>query len=58
MFNMALESFGLGSELTGTYQPDNTAEFFMGGRKAWSQSFALQHTFHEKNKTLPDQQEN
>ncbi|EPJ7368840.1 hypothetical protein QEG31_005379, partial [Pluralibacter gergoviae] len=23
--------FGLGSELTGTYQPDNTAEFFMGG---------------------------
>ena len=55
---MALESFGLGSELTGTYQPDNTAEFFMGGRKAWSQSFALQHTFHEKNKTLPDQQEN
>ena len=28
------------------------------GRKAWSRRFALQHTFHEKNKTLPDLQEN
>jgi len=23
-------------------------------RKAWSRRFAVQHTFHEKNKTLPD----
>lgn len=28
------------------------------GRKAWSRSFALRHTFHEKNKTSPDLQEN
>lgn len=26
----------------------------MGGRKAWSRRCALQHTLHEKNKTLPD----
>lgn len=26
--------------------------------KAWPRWFALQHTFHEKNKTLPDLQEN
>jgi len=28
------------------------------GRKAWFRSFALQHTLYEKNKTLPDIQEN
>ncbi len=27
-------------------------------RKTWSGSFSLQHTLHEKNKTLPDIQEN
>ncbi len=26
--------------------------------KAWSRRFAFQHTFHQKNKTLPDLQEN
>jgi hypothetical protein len=46
------------SELTSTFQPGNTTESFMVGRKAWSRRFALQQTFHEKNKTLPDLQEN
>jgi len=28
------------------------------GREAWSRRFSLQHTFHEKNKNLPDLQKN
>lgn len=45
----------------GTNQHISTRQYnriFHGGRKAWSRRFALQHTFHEKNKTLPDLQEN
>ncbi len=51
MFNMALESFGLGSELTGTYQPDNTAEFFMGVEKLGLK--ASLYSTHSMRRTKP-----
>lgn len=46
----------------GTNQHISTRQYnriFHGwDRKTWSRRFTLQHTFNEKNKTLPDLQEN